>query len=178
MEHVSTPGFGDTLEVIASRGEPTVVVVPAPIWQRLPVELRDRFDEVDVMLRGAAITARLVPIGRFGELRDAIEDALDIEFAENAAEASARERAARARARAEPGIPVEVMRAEIEGVHPIAAWRKFRSLTQTDLATRVGIDRGYLGLLERGARAGSPETLAKIARALGCLVEDLLPETE
>ena len=84
------------------------------------------------------------------------------------------DKAARRRAGAEPTIPFEVVQAEIAGAHPIAAWRKYRAMTQARLAEEVGIDRGYLAQIERGGRAGTPETLAKIARALGCLVEDLL----
>jgi DNA-binding Xre family transcriptional regulator len=178
MDHPSLRDIGDTMEVIASHGEPTVVVVPSRIWRRLPASLRKQFEDVDAMLRGGKITARLVPIDRFGELHDAVEDATDREFAATAGAVAARERAARARIGAEPGIPAAVMRAEIEGVHPIAAWRKHRNLTQAELASAVGIDRAYLALLERRSRTGSPETLAKIARTLGCLVEDLLEDTD
>jgi DNA-binding Xre family transcriptional regulator len=165
----------DALDVIASGGERTAVVVPARIWRRLPARLRRRFERADAMMRGGKVTGRLVPVARFAELREAVDEAMDVELAERAAEAAAGERAARARAGAvEPGIPSEVMRAELEGRHPIAAWRRHRGLTQVELAAMAQIDHGYLGLLERGARAGSPETLARIARALGCLMEDLL----
>jgi len=141
-------------------------------------DLRRRFDDVDTMLRGWEVTARLVPIERFEPLREAIDDALDRELAEGAADGAARERAARERHGAEPGVPAAVMRAEIEGVHPIAAWRKHRGQTQAALAAAIGIDRGYLALIERRARSGSLDTLAKIARALGCLIEDLIDGDE
>src|SRR5260221_10426437 len=105
------------IEVIARNGERIVIVIPSRIWRRLPIKLRRRFDDVDTMLRGREVTARLVPIERFEPLREAIDDALDRELAEGAADGAARERAARERHGAEPGVPAAVMRAEIEGVH-------------------------------------------------------------
>jgi DNA-binding XRE family transcriptional regulator len=102
------------------------------------------------------------------------DDELDAEAAAAAAAAFERDKAARRRAGAEPAIPFDVLQAELAGAHPVAAWRKYRGMTQARLADEIGIDRGYLAQIERGGRAGTPETLAKIARALGCLVEDLL----
>jgi DNA-binding XRE family transcriptional regulator len=102
------------------------------------------------------------------------DDELDAEAAAAAAAAFERDKAARRRAGAEPAIPLDVLQAELAGAHPVAAWRKYRGMTQARLADEIGIDRGYLAQIERGGRAGTPETLAKIARALGCLVEDLL----
>ena len=71
-----------------------------------------------------------------------------------------------------------MVRAEVEGVDPVAAWRKHRGMTQVALAQAAKIDRGYLALIERGARSGSVQTLARIARILGCLVEDLVPDDD
>lgn len=95
---------------------------------------------------------------------------------DQATERAIHERDVRRRAGVETGIPTSVMRAEIEGLSSIAAWRKHRRMTQVELAAKAGIDRGYLALLERGHRAGSPKTLANLATALGCLVDDLLSE--
>jgi DNA-binding Xre family transcriptional regulator len=162
------------------KGEPDAVIVPARLWNRLPPALRERFPGIRAVLgpieegRPRAVRAWLVPADRYGELHEAIEDAIDIEIAEEGDAELERERAARARIGAEPLIPGEIVAAELAGAHPIAAWRKHRGMTQADLAASVGIDRGYLALIERRARAGSTDTLARIARALGCLVEDLL----
>ena len=162
--------FGETFEVIESRGERAIAVIPARIWKRLPAELRNH--PVEMLARSEA---RLVPLDLFREkYLEAIEDEIDAEAAAAAAAASEREKAARLRVGVEPAIPFEVVTAEIAGAHPIAAWRKHRGMTQEQLATRIGINRGYLAQIERGGRAGTPETLGKIARALGCLVEDLL----
>jgi DNA-binding XRE family transcriptional regulator len=164
------PAFGESFEAIESRGERSIAVIPARIWKKLPAELRNHPVE---MLRDSK--ARLVPLDLFKKkYLGAIEDELDAEAAAAAAAAFERDKNARGRAGAEPAIPFEVVQAELAGAHPVAAWRKYRGMTQARLANEIGIDRGYLAQIERSGRAGTPETLAKIARALGCLVEDLL----
>lgn len=45
-----------------------------------------------------------------------------------------------------------------------------------DVALAAGISPGYLSELERGTRNPSPPTLAALASALGCLIEDLMPK--
>jgi DNA-binding XRE family transcriptional regulator/antitoxin (DNA-binding transcriptional repressor) of toxin-antitoxin stability system len=178
----SIPEFGATLDVIASRGEPTVLIVPVKIWRRLPKALRDRHDDVDVILHDGKLDARLVPLARFdAAFKAAIADAEDEILAAGAHDTWEREKAARSREQARrdapvaKGIPAEVVKAELAGVHPIAAWRRHLGMTQVELAEAAGIGRAYLANLERDAKNGSVETLAKVARALGCLVEDLLP---
>src|SRR5215469_839849 len=116
------PAFGETFEVIESRGERSIAVIPARIWKKLPPELRNR--PVEML---AASKARLVPLDLFKRkyLR-AIEDELDAEAAAAAAAAFERDKAARQRAGAEPAIPFEIVQAELAGAHPVAAWRKYR----------------------------------------------------
>jgi transcriptional regulator with XRE-family HTH domain len=45
--------------------------------------------------------------------------------------------------------------------------RKALGLTQEELCEKVGIEQGYLTQIERNKRIGSPETIVRIARALG-----------
>ena len=52
--------------------------------------------------------------------------------------------------------------------------RKERGLSQVELATKVGIDRSYMGFLERGERNPSLEVIAKIAEALNVTPDELL----
>jgi DNA-binding Xre family transcriptional regulator len=180
MDRGSTEDFGRGLDVIASGGEPRDVVIPIRLWRLLPARLRKRLDDADTVVRNRAITGRLVPLDRLDkEAKQALDDARDIDLAEEGDVALLHEARARARAGArEAGIPAEVLRAEIEGTHPIAAWRKHRKMTQVQLAAEAGIDRGYLALIESRARAGSLATLTRIARALGCLIDDLVAEYE
>lgn len=52
--------------------------------------------------------------------------------------------------------------------------RKERGLSQVELAAKVGIDRSYMGFLERGERNPSLEVIAKIAEALNVTPDELL----
>jgi len=52
--------------------------------------------------------------------------------------------------------------------------RKIKNLTQEELAYSAGLNRAYIGYIERGERNPSTETLAKIAKALKITTKDLL----
>ena len=72
-------------------------------------------------------------------------------------------------------IPAEVVNAILDGVDAIKVWRKFRGLTQVDLAQKIDISVPYLSQLESGKRKGSVDVLAAIAKALKVSLEELLP---
>ncbi len=52
--------------------------------------------------------------------------------------------------------------------------RKALGLSQLELAEKIGIDRSYMGFIERGERNVSLEVIAKIADALDTTPEELL----
>lgn len=52
--------------------------------------------------------------------------------------------------------------------------RTKKSLTQVELANKCGLDRNYIGMLERGERNPSYLTLVKIASGLGLSMSNLL----
>ena len=84
-------------------------------------------------------------------------------------------RASGCRARSvEPFIPIGVTKRILAGATPIRAWRAHAALTQEQLAERAGVSRGYLAQLESGVRDGTPAVLARLARELGVLVDDLV----
>jgi phage repressor protein C with HTH and peptisase S24 domain len=56
----------------------------------------------------------------------------------------------------------------------ISYWRQARGLTQKKLALSSGIQQSYLSQLERGNRAGSPETLRAIAKILNVSTDELI----
>lgn len=56
--------------------------------------------------------------------------------------------------------------------------RKECGLSQVELAAKVGIDRSYMGFLERGERNPSLEVIAKIAEALSVTPDELLKKTK
>lgn len=55
--------------------------------------------------------------------------------------------------------------------------RENRGLTQTELASRCGVNRNYIGMLERGERNPSYLSLQKIAKGLGIPINELLTES-
>ncbi|HET6160181.1 MAG TPA: DinB family protein [Dongiaceae bacterium] len=71
-------------------------------------------------------------------------------------------------------IPEAVRQSVIGGTHPVRVWREHRGLNQGQLAAIVGISRAYLAQIEGGERTGTVEVTARIARALGCSIEDLI----
>jgi transcriptional regulator with XRE-family HTH domain len=58
--------------------------------------------------------------------------------------------------------------------HFIRAWRKYRGLTQAQLADRIGIDRSYLSNIETGRRRYDQPFLEAAADALRCAPADLI----
>ena len=64
-------------------------------------------------------------------------------------------------------------------LHDPAKLRRKRieaGLNQMDLALETGIQQSHISRLERGASSTTPKSLARIARALGCTIADLLPD--
>ena len=71
-----------------------------------------------------------------------------------------------AEVRAGGSLPQSVSAALLSGESLLRALRKWRGLTQAELAERTGLAQGYLSELESHAKAGTPETLGKLAVAL------------
>jgi hypothetical protein len=68
-------------------------------------------------------------------------------------------------------LPAEVSAAILRGDSRLKAMRHWRGKTQMHLEFKTGIGQGYLSDLENGRRAGTPETVAKLAQALEVPVE-------
>jgi hypothetical protein len=68
-------------------------------------------------------------------------------------------------------LPSEVSAAILRGESRLKAIRNWRGETQQHLNFKTGIAQGYLSDLESRRRTGTPETLAKLARALDVPVE-------
>lgn len=58
--------------------------------------------------------------------------------------------------------------------HYIKEWRKYRGLTQEQLAERIGIARSYLTKIERGTRRYDQPFLEAAAEALRCEPADII----
>ncbi len=64
-------------------------------------------------------------------------------------------------------LPVEVSARCCKGESLLRAVRNWRGLTQAEVAEKSGLTQGYLSDLEAGKREGTPQTLRKIAEAMG-----------
>jgi DNA-binding XRE family transcriptional regulator len=72
-------------------------------------------------------------------------------------------------------VPGEVVYALLDGENPIMVWRRFRGLTQEQLAAVVGISKPYLSQLETGKRRGTTAVLGRLAQSLDLSIDDLIP---
>lgn len=64
-------------------------------------------------------------------------------------------------------IPSDVLTLILdEAIHPIAAWRRYRGLSQAKLARRSGLSQVWISRIEAGGGYGSRETRRKLAEAL------------
>jgi len=68
-------------------------------------------------------------------------------------------------------LPLQVSAAVLRGEARLKAIRNWRGETQLHLKAKTDIGQGYLSDLETGRRAGTPETIAKLAQALNVPVE-------
>lgn len=84
---------------------------------------------------------------------------------------------------ASPDVPQSVYDLGARGVtmwtmskrgHYIKEWRKFRGLTQVQLAERIGIDRAYLSKIESGKRRYDQPFLEAAAVVFQCAPADLI----
>jgi transcriptional regulator with XRE-family HTH domain len=82
--------------------------------------------------------------------------------------------AAHSRSPNPPAVPPAVQQSIDTGTHPVRAWREYQDLNQGQLAAMVGISRAYLAQIEGGERTGTIEVMARLARALGRSIEDLI----
>jgi DNA-binding XRE family transcriptional regulator len=73
-------------------------------------------------------------------------------------------------------IPIEVIEAELDGAHPIKAWREYRDWTQLSLSSEAGVGRDLIAQIETRRKQGSVETLGRLARALNVPMEALIED--
>ena len=71
-------------------------------------------------------------------------------------------------------LPAAMVRRMAQGETPVAVWREHWGMSQRVLAERAKLSVSYLCEIETGAKPGSVAALAKLARALGVSVDDLV----
>jgi hypothetical protein len=104
-------------------------------------------------------------------LLDRIEDAED---AAALAEHRAREQAAGKEVARADYLPAALVKRLVEGESPLLIWRTHRSLTGHQLAERSCVPQSYISEIERAVKPGSVQALAKLSRALGVTIDDLV----
>ena len=73
----------------------------------------------------------------------------------------------------EETFPAEFVGQLLETDSPLREWRKYRGMTQTDLATASGLSQGAIAQIETGKRNPTVDTARKFANALNCDIDDL-----
>lgn len=71
-------------------------------------------------------------------------------------------------------VPAPIVDRLLDGENQIKVWREYRGLTSQALAEKAGIGQGFLSQIETGKRAGTVDTLRKIAAALNVTIDDLV----
>lgn len=127
------------------------VVLSRGDWEQIVAALADRAEEDDNDI--AAVTEAREEDARF----------------------AARIESERGR-RVETTVPIEVVKAKLDGVHPVRAWRDHKGWTQLHLAFKSGVGRDLIAQIETRRKQGSVETIGRIARALDVPIEALIEE--
>ncbi len=142
-------------KIVTRDGEPDEVILSYADWRRIVAQ----FSEA-----GSA---------------DPSEDADDIAAvaAARAADAEFAARVATERGNpVETTIPLQVIKAKLDGIHPLKAWREYRGITQIELASRSAVARDLVAQIETHKKQGSVVTLDRLARALRIPIEALIAE--
>lgn len=64
-------------------------------------------------------------------------------------------------------MPADVLDAMLdEGLTAVAAWRKYRGISQVALARKAGLSQVFVSKIERGENHGSPKTRRALTNAL------------
>ena len=103
-----------------------------------------------------------IPRGEYERLMQASEDLADLIAYD------------RAMARNEESIPSEFIKRMIDGESPVRVYRDLRGLTQVQLGELSGVNRVQIADIEAGRKAGSVDTVKKLAAALSVTVDDLI----
>ena len=99
-----------------------------------------------------------------------------LELAEDQADIAAAERAERRRLSGEEEyVPFELVSSIIDGENALRAWRKYRGLTQEQLADKSKVRKATVSEIETGKAQGKPAIWRAFAEVLDVTVDDILP---
>ena len=122
------------------------------------------------------MTAQILEIaGRKMAVLPVEEYELLLQIAEDKADSSAAEAAERRRQEGEEYVPAEIVDRIMGGESALKVWRKYRGLTQEQLAERARTTNATISRMEDGKQLGNLEVWRSTARALNVSVEDIFP---
>lgn len=98
-----------------------------------------------------------------------------LELAEEQADITAADRAELRRLAGEEYVPFELMNSILNGENALRAWRKYRGLTQQQLAHTAKVRETTVSEIENDRAQGKPSTWRALADALNVSVDDILP---
>jgi DNA-binding XRE family transcriptional regulator len=110
----------------------------------------------------------MLPADEFERLVEQLEDRMDIAAADRAEQ--------RRLSGEEEFIPFEMVKAIMDGENALRAWRKYRGLTQDQLATRAKVRLSTVSEIETGKAQGKPSIWRAFANVLNVSVDDILPD--
>lgn len=99
-----------------------------------------------------------------------------LDLAEDRADELAADRAHERRLAGEEYVPIELLDQIMAGESALRVWRKYRGMTQAQLAEYAGTGAAFVSLIENGERKGSALLWRKLAAALNVSADDILPE--
>lgn len=73
----------------------------------------------------------------------------------------------------EETFPLEFVEKLIETDSKLREWRKYRRMTQVELAETANLSQAAIASIESGKRVPNMDTARKLARALKCDIDDL-----
>jgi len=103
-----------------------------------------------------------IPKEEYDRLIEAREDLDDIVAARRALDSN------------EESFPADMAHRMVRGESPLAVFRAYRNLSQSELSRTSGVNRVQIIEIEKGRKAGSIETMKKLAEALGVTIDDLV----
>ena len=159
---IAAPDGGDWVTPLPPTGTPAFAVMPWPLFLRL----RDLASHAvngtqaadDIEIRGIADTSMLAALNQHSPFDDTDPDALsgDDEFGEK------------------EDIPLALLDRLLDGEHPLKVFRRYRGLSQKELAKRTGLNATYLSQIETRKRGGSRRVYRLLAVALNVDIGDLI----
>lgn len=126
--------------------------------------------EIQVIEKDGIEEYAIVPIDEWRRICALAEDAEDIRTADSAVRELA--------AGYDETVPMEIVRRLLEGAHPLSVWRKYRGMTQQELAEAAGMGKSYVSQIESGAKIGSVKSLQRLAEVLRVDIDDLIVDDD